>query len=207
MGKDTEMREATNELGADLAEAKDSTGAIKALTSYLWKNVFPLMILGLFGLGTSNHLGMSGDVTNAHERVSDMQYEHTYRMTAIEANSDYRIQWTQEALASLAAESAAARKLLEEAQVMMGIMQFRIERLESERGAQGPAMGPPAAPDPAGEGPGQEPVDYGELMKRLSKELGKRPKVEPHDIDRYLNEQRPIQAPPMQRPIKNAYKK
>jgi len=206
MGKDTEMREATNELGADLAEAKDSTGAIKALTSYLWKNVFPIMILGLFGLGTSNHLGMSGDVSNAHERVSDVQYEHTYRMTAIEANSDYRIQWTQEALASLAAESAAARKLLEEAQVTMGIMQFRIERLEAERQTQGPVFGP-APEDPASGGPGQKPMDYEGLMKRLSKELGKRPKVEPHDIDRYLNEQRPIQAPPMQRPIKNAYKK
>jgi hypothetical protein len=202
MGKDTELREATNELGDSIAKAEDSQGVIKAFSAYLWKNVFPIMILGLFGLGTSNHLGMSGDVTNAHERVSDVQYEHTYRMTAIEANSDYRIKWTQEALANLAAEGAAARKLLEEAQVTMGIMKFRIERLEAERGAQGPIMGPPAAGDPGDQTPVQRPVDYGEMIKRLSEELGKRPKVDPHDIERYLNEQRPIQAPNMPRPIR-----
>jgi hypothetical protein len=208
MGKDTELREATVDLAEDIAEAENSKGVITALSSYLWKNVFPIMILGLFGLGTSNHLGMSSDVTNAHERVTDVQIDHNYRMTTIEANSDHRIKWTQEAMARLAAEGAATRKLLEEAQVVVGIMKYRLDRLEKELDMQGPSFGPPAAGDPeGGQRPTAKSIDFDELVKRLSKDLGKRPKVEPHDIQRYLNEQRPIQAPPMQRPIKGGYKK
>ena len=201
MGNDTELREATADLAGEMAGAENSQGVIKALTSYLWKNVFPILILGLFGVGTSSHLGVSSDVSDAHERVSDVQFDHAYRMTGIEANSDHRIQWTQEAMARLAAEGAAGRKLLEEAQVVIGIMKYRLDRIERELDMRGPSFGPPAAGDPAGgQRPVREPVDFDEIVKRLSAELGKRPKVEPHDIRRYLDEQRPIQAPNMLRP-------
>jgi hypothetical protein len=207
MGKETEMRENLSELGENIADAENSQGVFKALSSYLWKNVFPIMILGLFGFGTSNHLGMSNDVSSAHERVTEVQVDHAYRMTSIEANSDHRIEWTQEAMARLAAEGAAARKLLEEAQVALGIMKYRLDRLEKELDGQGPSFGPPAAGDPEGEQRPMQAVDFDEIVKRLSKELGKRPKVEPHDIQRYLDKQRPIQAPIPPRPIKGGYKK
>jgi hypothetical protein len=207
MGKETEMRENLSELGENIADAENSQGVFKALSSYLWKNVFPIMILGVFGVGVNNHLGVSSDVSDAHERVTEVQIDHTYRMTTIEANSDHRIKWTQEAMARLAAEGAATRKLLEETQIALGIMKYRLDRLEKELGTGGPSFGPPAAGDPEGEERPTQAVDLDEIVKRLSKELGKRPKVEPHDIQRYLNEQRPIQAPIPPRPVKGSYKK
>jgi hypothetical protein len=199
MGKDTELRETVEEI----VESKDSKGALKAFSAYLWKNVFPIMILGLFGLGTSNHMGMSSDVSDAHERVSDVQFEHAYRMTGIEADVEWKFKWAQEVVARSAAEDAGIRKLLEEAQIALGIMQYRLNRIEKEMRGEIPVFGgPPAAGDPDPKRPAQAPIDYNEIVKRIQEQLGKRSKVNPEDIDRYLHEQRPVQAPNLPRPVR-----
>lgn len=199
MGKETEVREVME----DVAEAENAKGAIRALRSYVWKNVFPIMILGLFGLGTSSHLGVASDTSDAHERVSDVQFEHAYRMTGIEADVAWKFKWAQEVIARSAAEDAGIRKLLEETQIALGIMQYRLDRIEKEMHGEIPVFGgPPAVGDPDSKRPAQAPIDYNEIVKRIQDQLGKRSKVNPEDIDRYLHEQRPVQAPNLPRPAR-----
>jgi len=149
----------------------------RRLRRWAWTNAFPV-ICGLIVTGAATWVGhMSDAVQSLSERVA----EH-------DLNAAHRQKWAQEAIQREAAEIVALRRLLEEAQVALGIVAYKVDWYHPPLVATANAT------------VGQDPrpalvIDSESLVKAIADRLGKTAKVHPDDVGHLLHSQYQNQMP------------
>jgi len=159
----------------EAAEALTRGPVGRRLRKWVWTNAFP-MLCGLIVTGAA---GWVGHMSNAVQSLSDRVAEH-------DLESTHRQKWAQEAIQREAAEIVALRRLLEEAQIALGIVAYKVDWYHP--------------PSPLPNAPGQEPrppliIDTDALAKALTDRLGKTAKVHPDDVGHLLHQQYQNQMP------------
>lgn len=149
----------------------------RRLRRWAWVNAFP-MICGLIVTGAATWVG---HMAEAVQSLSDRVAEH-------DLESTHRLKWAQEAIQREAAEIVALRRLLEEVQVALGIVTYKVDWYHPPLTATANVAG------------GQEPrpalvIDSEAFIKAIADRLGKTAKVHPDDVGHLLHQQYQNQMP------------
>lgn len=181
---------ATN-LGEELADGEaPKEGWLAWGRRQFFQHLFPIFIMGVIGGGVTHVGAISDDTAHAHERVTENQYEADYDRAQIKADVAYKFQWAEGVVARNAAEMAALKSQVQHLEVLTGILLYRLDHLTGNT----PGVAGGDAPE------GAKPVDWEDVARRLEALMAKRQKVDPEELERYLEQrQAPVQAPNLPR--------